>query len=1100
MESRRSTNESAETDVSGTLSGASPEKGSEPSSPINRSGSMRGSNVRKNSKEASNRVSFKLPCGASDLSLGGLVSPTGMPGQSDDSSPVREPGEGSPPGPKGERRSVLKTASTEAANPENEDQSKTQKVSQREMDRKISRSNSLTQQQLHSQIRKMSRSNSLTQQQMQQKEQQVQQEQAGAAGATKSPQRSFRRSHSTHSAARRNSGTSCHSLDAEVAARIESLRRCSATSMSSVGKSPRAHGSATDLQHASSTESFAESLCSSVDDREVRIDKVQKELEAIEQEDEKTAQSNVNAVQAAIVYFRKVMSLEQDKTSSPSGEVSRPWIHTTAANVTFGTAILLNAIFLGIEADYNKDNRYSTAPMESPYIISEWIFLSIFSFELILRIKVDRGRCFRDMWNIFDLMCVVIGILHMWVVFLLRGDRSDMTMLLLLLSVARAARVLRIVRLFRYLRELVILAQGIYGAIKALGWAMLLIFMVLYICAVITTNSMSELAADDSEVDDWFGSVGKSLLTLFQLMTLEEWPRVVRGVMERSVWTWVFFVPFMAFTGFILLNLVTAIVVERIIAVAQAEATYEEQREDRQRVKTLRLIKKLWSEINTTGSQGVGLHSCRAALKRPEVLKQFVQLGLSKQDAEDLFDCLNVDGTEEFTMAEFCDGLVRMQGPAKAKHLLQVQYDLIKCRRSLHRRLDSVVTGQNMILELLMQNHSNNPYLAKQSSNDLTSPLPLVSSQVGSLNSDEGESGSDSDESDKEDKLPSAVKCREKRRNSEERVPTLEEMGSKIPSPRTQSKEGCNSPRSEDKNTSKELISTLRSWEQRRLSRDNQPPLQDVSSSNCGLNSKEKPDVGAASNTTPGSPGSNKSLQKLSNTLTSAATPTAAPAVQNASGNMESLEEVLNSSEAEEMLRSYKALKGATSESSEGVTRGRAGDVEEVLKSSEPDYAGLEKELFKSTEVVTRAESRTSERRSNQNPTSPSERKPSKTKPPLASLAHDLGSTAVASAGKTGNHGNLASVEPSPPGFAANGHAKPMHDDFGKLSNGKSPPLPNQPMSPLSGCPPPLPPSNGPPPLQSNGSAGKYPVSAGLAAESLSPVVPPGIDCSIGGR
>ena len=61
---------------------------------------------------------------------------------------------------------------------------------------------------------------------------------------------------------------------------------------------------------------------------------------------------------------------------------------------------------------------------------------------------------------------------------------------------------------------------------------------------------------------DWFGSIGKSLFTLFQIMTLESWSMgIVRPVMEAHPKAWAFFVPFIILATFTILNLFIGIIV-----------------------------------------------------------------------------------------------------------------------------------------------------------------------------------------------------------------------------------------------------------------------------------------------------------------------------------------------------------------------------------------------------------------------------------------------------------------------------------------------------------------------------------------------------------
>merc|ERR1719236_160729 len=116
---------------------------------------------------------------------------------------------------------------------------------------------------------------------------------------------------------------------------------------------------------------------------------------------------------------------------------------------------------------------------------------------------------------------------------------------------------------------------------RALFWAVALIVLLLYICAVFINRLLGD-KEDVSErhqeqVDLWFGTVGRSLFTLFQLMTLEDWPTIVRTCMEFDSLLWLFFIPFLVSTHYTLLNLVTAVVVENVLVISQKEQLAEVQ-------------------------------------------------------------------------------------------------------------------------------------------------------------------------------------------------------------------------------------------------------------------------------------------------------------------------------------------------------------------------------------------------------------------------------------------------------------------------------------------------------------------------------------------
>jgi len=198
--------------------------------------------------------------------------------------------------------------------------------------------------------------------------------------------------------------------------------------------------------------------------------------------------------------------------------------------------------------------------------------------------------------------------------------------------------VLRILRLFRFLKELTLLAQGIIGAIHALGWSLFLIWLVLYVSAVLTTTLYGH--SNRPDILRWFGSLGKSLLTLFQLMTLEDWPQVVRGVIAVPQWkhSWLFFIPFIALTNFVLLNVITGVVVERVLATSEHESAVELNKAGVQRLNMMRQLRELFIAMTTEYNEtAITKDEFIGGLEDPEVVVQFYDLGVVRYELEHLF-------------------------------------------------------------------------------------------------------------------------------------------------------------------------------------------------------------------------------------------------------------------------------------------------------------------------------------------------------------------------------------------------------------------------------------------------------------------------------
>jgi voltage-gated sodium channel len=197
--------------------------------------------------------------------------------------------------------------------------------------------------------------------------------------------------------------------------------------------------------------------------------------------------------------------------------------------------IVLNAITLGIETSHAAMDRFG--PILNTI---DRVVLAVFVVEILARLYVQRGAFFRDGWNVFDFIVVGIALAPATEAF----------------TVLRALRVLRILRLITAVPTLQRVVTGLIASLPGMGSIVVLIALIYYVCAVMATNLYGE------EFPHLFGTLGASLFTLFTIMTLEGWvDGVVRPIMEKHPYAWLFFIPFIIGTTFTVLNLFIGVIV-----------------------------------------------------------------------------------------------------------------------------------------------------------------------------------------------------------------------------------------------------------------------------------------------------------------------------------------------------------------------------------------------------------------------------------------------------------------------------------------------------------------------------------------------------------
>jgi voltage-gated sodium channel len=230
----------------------------------------------------------------------------------------------------------------------------------------------------------------------------------------------------------------------------------------------------------------------------------------------------------------------------------REFVESRAFNAFVTAVIVVNALTLGLET-----SPAVVAAIGPLLHFVDAAALWIFTGELLLKLHVYRSKFFKDGWNLFDLAIVTIA----WVP--AAGP----------LSVLRALRIMRILRLISIVPSMRNVISALFNALPGMGSIVTVLMLVFYIAAVMATNLFG------GQFPEWFGNVGASMFSLFQIMTLESWSMgIVRPVMEVYPYAWVFFVPFIIVTSFTVLNLFIALIVNsmQMLNAEKSEEIHEE--------------------------------------------------------------------------------------------------------------------------------------------------------------------------------------------------------------------------------------------------------------------------------------------------------------------------------------------------------------------------------------------------------------------------------------------------------------------------------------------------------------------------------------------
>ncbi|NJM84009.1 MAG: ion transporter [Tabrizicola sp.] len=272
------------------------------------------------------------------------------------------------------------------------------------------------------------------------------------------------------------------------------------------------------------------------------------------------------------------------------------WLERPVVRNAIIGVILFNAVVLGLETSARVMAGFG--PL---ILLLDKLCLAVFIAEIGLKLYAHGLRFFKSGWNIFDFVIVGMSLVP-------AGQG---------VSVLRALRILRVLRVVSATPRLRRVVEGFVTALPGMGSVFVLMGIIFYIGAVIATKLFG------ATFPDWFGTLGRSAYTLFQIMTLESWSMgIVRPVMESYPYAWAFFVPFIMVTTFAVVNLLVGLIVN---SMQEAHSVEDNQKTDAYRDEVLARLAAIERRL-------VPRPDDKAVSGHPhEITRQMGEISVSKQ-------------------------------------------------------------------------------------------------------------------------------------------------------------------------------------------------------------------------------------------------------------------------------------------------------------------------------------------------------------------------------------------------------------------------------------------------------------------------------------
>ncbi|CAJ1347175.1 unnamed protein product [Effrenium voratum] len=355
--------------------------------------------------------------------------------------------------------------------------------------------------------------------------------------------------------------------------------------------------------------------------------------------------------------------------------------------------IIANTIQVG--AQINWMTMTGSADPSSGFRVMDIVICSFFAIEVGLRLFAHGIKFFYMMgwgWNALDFFLVVAQMLEELLIVASNGDYGGMDFAVLrivrTLRCVRLIRVLRLTRFFDDLRRLV--ACMVYSA-KSFIWSVMFVFLLVYIYGLYLTQSVhlhrlerGKSAVGDEVLAEYFGTVSKSILSLFQALTGGiDWRDLVEALTEYMNWGWGLATVF--WIAFLMLGVMNIITGNFVSAAMERSQSVKD-------VDNVFQARRLFKSLDIDDSGAITIDEIRRHLESKPVQQFFRTIDVDSSEAEVLFEILDLSGDGSIDKEEFISGCLRLQGAARAVDLLLMTKDTRRGFEQIFGYLEEIVS------------------------------------------------------------------------------------------------------------------------------------------------------------------------------------------------------------------------------------------------------------------------------------------------------------------------------------------------------------------------------------------------------------------------
>lgn len=344
-------------------------------------------------------------------------------------------------------------------------------------------------------------------------------------------------------------------------------------------------------------------------------------------------------------------------------------------NFAVALVIISNSIFLGIQLELGMQNSGNAMA----FLVGHLIYAILFTVEMAIRFIAAGCRNYligHDWyWNWLDLLVVIPAWVELVTDFTEHGEHvssgASNFRILRVLRITRMLHVIRSVRLIRVIHAFRELIFSILDTTRQLGWAMILLLLIIYSFSILFTDAVSNEQLADPQLDlsnaqKYFGGVFVACETLFRAcLSGFDWVDAADALKPvGEVWVQLFHV-YVAFCSFAVLNVITGVFVNS--AIKTREKDHETLVLHVQKFKDL--VGRIWTKLDTSGDGQLTITEFEQMFKDPDMQAFFKAIEVNAVDAWTLFDSLDADGDHLVSYEEFAQRCTQLHGSARAVDL-----------------------------------------------------------------------------------------------------------------------------------------------------------------------------------------------------------------------------------------------------------------------------------------------------------------------------------------------------------------------------------------------------------------------------------------------